>query len=270
MKLGSATAFVAEAALWISGAALIASAAGMSWSVDVSSLVGSQASASASVSPSAGPSATVAVESLAPGASPTRSPIVEKYLAYVARPDFQFKAKQVTQATFTSTVRTRTHNSNGIWLYKGGDVSSSDRDTVSGAVSVYDEVDVGASSYLRINGGAWAKSDRAATDTGLDRFVYAPTVSFLDMGIETKNGEQLRRLVVVDSGAYSKAFLKLYPEATGAQLTFTVWVRDDGSPADFVIEGWETFVEDDVPTRMTETQEYRIVALSGVTITAPI
>ena len=80
-KLGGFTAFAAEAALWVSGAALIASAAGAHWSfdpstVDLGKLLGSGPSPTASTSPTAAP--------LAPGASPTISPIVTKYLAFVA------------------------------------------------------------------------------------------------------------------------------------------------------------------------------------------
>lgn len=57
-RLGSAIAFGAEAGIWIAGAALIASAAGMHWSVDLptvdlDALTGAKSSASTSGSPSA-------------------------------------------------------------------------------------------------------------------------------------------------------------------------------------------------------------------------
>lgn len=74
-KLGSATAFAAEAALWIAGAALVAGAAGAHWKVDVpnvdlSGLLGSTPSASASAGPSASHGTGAATTSPAATATP--------------------------------------------------------------------------------------------------------------------------------------------------------------------------------------------------------
>ena len=70
-RLGSAIAFGAEAGIWIAGAALIASAAGMHWSVDLPSvdldaLTGAKSSAAASGSPGA----SLNITSPTPSASP--------------------------------------------------------------------------------------------------------------------------------------------------------------------------------------------------------
>jgi len=70
-KLGGVIAFSAEAGLWIAGAALIASAAGMHWSVDLpavnlSALTGSSPSAAASGSQAA----SLNIKSPTPSASP--------------------------------------------------------------------------------------------------------------------------------------------------------------------------------------------------------
>ena len=74
-KLGSATTFAAEAALWIAGAALVAGAAGMHWTVDVPNvdlggLMGSSPSAAASVGPGASHSAGAIATSPVPTATP--------------------------------------------------------------------------------------------------------------------------------------------------------------------------------------------------------
>jgi hypothetical protein len=71
-KLGGVIAFSAEAGIWIAGAALIASAAGMHWSVDLpdvnlSALTGSSPSAAASGSPGA----SLNIKSPTSSASPT-------------------------------------------------------------------------------------------------------------------------------------------------------------------------------------------------------
>ena len=73
-RLGSVIAFSAEAGIWIAGAALIASAAGMHWSadlpkVDLDALTGAKSSASAS----GGPSASLHIKSQTPSASPAGS-----------------------------------------------------------------------------------------------------------------------------------------------------------------------------------------------------
>ena len=71
-KLGGVIAFSAEAGIWIAGAALIASAAGMHWrvdlpSVDLDALTGAKSSASASGSPGA----SLNIKSPTSSASPT-------------------------------------------------------------------------------------------------------------------------------------------------------------------------------------------------------
>jgi 4-hydroxybenzoate polyprenyltransferase len=73
-KLGGVIAFSAEAGIWIAGAALIASAAGMHWSVDLpavnlDALTGAKSSASTSGSPSA----SLHIKPPTPSASPAGS-----------------------------------------------------------------------------------------------------------------------------------------------------------------------------------------------------
>jgi hypothetical protein len=270
MKLGTATAFAAEAALWISGAALIASAAGVTWNVDVNGLMAAQPSASASVVPSSSPTATFAVVSLAPGASPTMSPVVRKFLAYVARPDFQLKAKFTVSSIYTVSGLPKNVTQSGTLSYKSGDDSDNLRETVNGTVTTYADFDIGSYSYESKNGGPWTRSSRPTGDSEADRLLFAPTMTFLDRGVETKNGTQLHRLELADPSSFNKAWLKTQPELTDTQQTYTVWVRDDGTPAAYRLSGPVEISIGGTPTSMANDQEFRIFALSGVSITAPI
>ena len=265
-RLGGATAFAAEAALWISGAALIASAAGMHWSVpDVVGLAGASPSASASASPSP----RLAAQSLAPGASPTISPIVQKYQAYIARPDYQFKAKYVVTETAAVNGLPYEIYMSGTMLYKAGDYIDSRRMAVNGSVTTFDYVYVGGSRYERDNGGAWTKSARSATDIASDKLTFGPAMLFVDKGMETKNGAQLHRLEVADPVAYSKAMAHA-SGGTDAQMTYTAWVGDDGTPAAFRIEGWIVGLVNKVSTKLTIAFEFRLIPYVVPAISAPV
>jgi hypothetical protein len=99
--------------------------------------------------------------------------------------------------------------------------------------------------------------------------MFAPGALFLDGGLETKNGLQLHRLDIADPVAYSAAMVKSSGE-TGAQLTYTVWVDDNGVPAAIHLEGTVTVKVSGVSTTTTLADDFRVIATSGVTITAPI
>jgi hypothetical protein len=281
--LGRVSALAAEAALWITGAALIAGAAGMHWSVDLpgidmGGLTGSTPSAGASASRAAGssaslntgPSASLAIKSGAPAASPALSTIVQKYQAYVARPDFQFKGKYANSSTFTLSGTAYQITQSGTMSYEAGDDSDSRRETVNGAVTTFEYVHIGSVTYESKNGAAWTKSARSDADIASDKLLFAPSMLFADMGVETKNGAQLHRLDVADPAAFSKALLKTSNGGTDAQVTYTAWVQDDGTPAAFRVEGWVVEPVSGVSTKITVAQEFRVIATSGVTITAPI
>src|SRR5664280_1641257 len=214
-RLGGAITFSAEAAIWIAGAAIIASAAGMHWNVDLAAIDlnafgGSSPSAAASVSPapSASASAGVAIQSSIPGSSPTISPIVERYQAYVGRPDYQFKAKFTSVQTATVAGSPWEMDQSGTISYKGGDDIDSHRATINGAVTTYDFVYLGSTQYESKNGAAWTKSARPASDVASTKLLFTPSMTFVDKGVETKNGVQLHRLEIADADAFSKALLK--------------------------------------------------------------
>jgi hypothetical protein len=266
-KLGGFTAFAAEAALWVTGAALIASAAGAHWSFDPSAEIGKFIGPGPTPTVSASPT----VPPLAPGASPTISPIVSKYLAIAAQPAFQIRAKFNNDMTFTMSGTAYQMNQNGTLSYKGGDATDSHRETLNGAVNMYDYVYLGQAQYESKNGAAWTKSARPANDIASDKLMFAPTMAFADKGVETKNGVQLHRLEVADPAAFSKAVVQTSTSgATDAQMTYTVWVGDDGIPAAIELAGWEDGMMQGVSVRVTADEQFRIVATSGVTIAAPI
>jgi hypothetical protein len=262
------TSFTAEAALWVTGAALIASAAGAHWSFDpssvnISKIIGPGPTATAAASPTVPP--------VAPGASPTVPPVVAKFLAIVAQPDFQFKAKFNNDVTFTLNGTAMVENQNGTMSYKAGDATDSHRETWNGKVDTYDYVYVGSAQYESIDGAAWAKSVRPASDIASDKLMFTPGVAFVDKGVETKNGQQLHRLEIADPAAFSKALVQDSTSGTtDAQVTYTVWVTEAGTPADFLLAGWVQAPVNGISTKATMTEEFRVVATSGVTITAPI
>jgi hypothetical protein len=134
--VGRATIFAAEAALWIAGAAIVAGVAGGHWSIDVpidmSSLTGDTPAPTASPSASATP--TLVIQTLAPGASPTVSPLVAKYQAYVASPDFQFVAKFTVLMNAIVKGNPVEIALSGTSRYKNGDIASSGRVTSDGTV----------------------------------------------------------------------------------------------------------------------------------------
>jgi hypothetical protein len=281
-KLGGGTAFAAEAAIWIAGVALIAGAAGMHWETDLqnalneltgstpSAATSAEASAGASASPAVSPTATGAAQSLAPGASPTLSPLVAKFQAYITSPGYQVRGKYTIVMAFTVKGTPYEEDVSGTFAYKAGDTVNSYRATVGSAVATYDIIDVGSAEYKSENGQAWKKSARSAASAASDRLLFAPTLLMVDKGVETKNGAQLRRLEVADPPAFSKAFLKASTGLTDVQVTYTAWVTDEGTQAAIKVEGWEDGTVLGTKARVTILMEFRIIATSGVTISAPI
>jgi hypothetical protein len=268
-SLGRVTALAAEAALWITGAALIAGAAGMQWNVDLPIDTTLLSGPTPYVATTPGPSASPAGPSLAPGASPTISPVAKAYQAYIARTDYQVEGKYTIIWAGTVSGSAYEADQNGTFSYKAGDQTESYRETIKGVVTTYDKVAVGGSEYDSKNGGAWTKTARAATDAESAKLLFAPAMLFVDKGIETKNGAQLHRLELADPGVYNRAMLKASDNATDAFVSYVVWVQDDGTPAALSAEGWVVEPVNGASVKMTVSEEFRIIATSGVTIVAP-
>jgi hypothetical protein len=99
--------------------------------------------------------------------------------------------------------------------------------------------------------------------------MFAPKAVFLDDGLESKNGLQLHRLDIADPVAYSTAMVKASSGVTAAELTYTVWVDDNGVPAAINLGGTVTGKISGVSTTTKIADDFRVIATSGVTITAP-
>ncbi|HEX7491607.1 MAG TPA: hypothetical protein VF337_07865 [Candidatus Limnocylindrales bacterium] len=271
--LGKPVSFAAEASLWIAGAAIVAGMAGAQWTldvpIDISSLTGPTPTSSANANPSPTEAPTLSLQTLAPGESPTASPLVAKYQAYVAKANYQFVAKYTTVQTSIVGGKPTEVDESGTMSYKNGNHSDFSRVTTDGTVKTDDTISIGSSKWERTNGGAWAKSARPATDSASDRLIFAPAALFLDDGVETKNGLQLHRLDIADPVAFSAAMVKASSGATAAQLTYTVWVDDNGVPAAIHMEGTVTGTNSGVSTNTTLVDDFRVIATSGVSITAP-
>jgi hypothetical protein len=273
-KIGKFTAFAAEAALWVTGAALIASAAGMHWNVDISGtslggLVGGRSTPAASA-PTAGGS-TGPGASLAPGASPTTSPISTKLMAFMSQHS-QVRAKVWMSISGTAgSVQVKVTMS-GSMSSDGDSDTISYRTTANGAVTTKDTVDVGQTSYVSDNGGSWTKSARSASSVSSAEAPLTPTMRFVDKGVESKYGVELHRLELIDTTALTAATLKNLgpPSFQTGQFTLTVWTTDAGAPSVLEEDGSYQGTSANGPTKGTLVEEFRFTAFSGVVITAPI
>ena len=251
-RLASITAFTAEAALWVAGAALIAGAAGVHWNVTLPE-VDLFAAASASLPPS--PAATT-------------QPVV-RLKAFLAKPTIQFAAKIDQTVTISgATVRVQ-QTTTGSVSYKSGDASSSLTTSILGVTKTQDQVMLAKTTYTRENGGKWTKRNRVPADTAGTPEMLTPAHAFYDSGIELKNGVQLHRIEAADTTAFGQA-LQAGGTGTHYKLTLVFWVADDGTPAAIQVAGTYEDTVNEAPVTVTFDQQWTITATAGVTITAPI
>jgi hypothetical protein len=261
-KLGIVTAFSAEAALWVAGAALIAGAAGAHWNlpaVDLSAVTGSKPAASASAT---------AVESAIPGASPNDYAALTKFLALESRPDFQFKSTVTMSETFAIGEAPTVAQVTGTYDTNGTDTSSMLTTTVLGTTSVGDTVVVGHITYKSTDGKNWTRSERLASDGNS----FLPTgITFLDEGVETWHGVRLHRLAAGPPDLVNASFSQgVGSNASDATMSVTLLVDDEGVLAAVEMSGTVDVVVNEAPVKVTITATYEVTATSGVTIEAPI
>lgn len=266
---GDRVASIGELGLWVTGAVLIASAAGMRLPANLI--------ASSSASPTPQPTA-VASESASASASlaptptptpaPTLSPLVRKFQAYLARRDFQFQATQTGSQSVSGANLSLELRTTGSMSYKAGDASETTKTTVQEKLLTTDKVYAGSYTYQRINDGPWVKKPRQHSDIVSWGMLFSSSRLFVDTGVETKNGSALHRLEVADPNAFS-AELDTLGTITDAHVTLVFWTKDDGTPAAFRMEGtWDQPVNG-APAHVTSAQEVSFTKLSGVTITTP-
>jgi len=251
-RLGSITAFTAEAALWVAGAALIAGAAGMHWSVDLPAV---DLFPAASATPPPSPAATT-------------QPVV-RLKAFLAKPTLQFSATIDQTVTISGPGIQIQEKTIGTASYRSGDASSSLTTSILGVTRTEDQVMLGKTTYLRENGGKWTKRNRVPADTAGTPEMLAPTHAFSESGIETRNGVQLHRIEAADTTAFGLA-LQAGGTGTRYKLTLVFWVADDGTPAAIEVAGTYQDTVNEAPVAVTFDQQWTITATAGVTITAPI
>ena len=251
-RLGSMTAFTAEAALWVAGAALIAGAAGMHWSVDLPAV---NLFPAASASPPPSPAAST-------------QPVV-RFKAFLAKPTLQFVAKIDETATISGASILIQETITGTLSYRSGDASSSLTNKILGVTKTQDQVMLGKTTYLRENGGKWSKRNRVPGDTAGTPEMLSASQTLNDAGLEARNGVQLHRIEAIDTSALGAA---LATGGTGRQyrVTLVFWVADDGTPAAVDLAGTYQDTVNGAPVTVTFEQHWTITATSGVTITAPI
>jgi hypothetical protein len=247
-KVGSLTAFAAEAAIWLAGAAIVAGAAGTHWDA-----------------PSVDLGATIA--QVWPGASPTASPVLEKFHAFLAASDTQYAVSGggteeitgegvVLSVTFTET-----------YQFKGGDCSDTTTSTVAGKATTQNTVLSGDYFYSRVDNGNWTKAARDSSAICSLSVVMDPALAFFDKGVETKNGAQLHRLEVADQVRLGKNMDAL--GRTNNKATLIFWTQDDGMPAAFQVSGSYDAALNSVPVHVIHTSDGAFTKTSGISVTAP-
>lgn len=249
-RLGSATAFTAEAALWVAGAALIAGAVGMHWSVELPALNLLPAASQQPHSPAA-----------------TTQPVVHLH-AFLAKPTFQFKATIDETASISGAGILTKVADNGRVTYRSGDATSSMTTTILGVSSTEDLVILGNFTYTRDNGGKWTKRTRVAADRGGSAEMFSPTQPLIDKGLEMKSGIQLHRLEAADTIPLGNALAS--GTRSGYRISLVFWTAEDGTLEDMEVVGTYQDIVSETPVTVTMDQNWTITATSGVTITAPI
>jgi hypothetical protein len=269
---GNRIAAIAELGLWVTAAALIASAAGMRLPAGI--LAYSTPTPAAVAVPSGSPGATATSTPTpsptpSPSAAPTLSPLVSEFQAYLARKGFQFQATGTGTQSAVGTNLSMDVTLSGSMSYRAGDESDSTNMTSQGKTIADDTVYAGSYAYERSNGGPWIRKPRKASDDNAESGVFfSPSRLFVDAGVETKDGAALHRLEVADPDALG-AELDAIGIVSNAHVTLTFWTKDDGTPVVFRVEGtWDEPV-DGVQAHVTTAQEFVLTKLSGVTITPP-
>jgi hypothetical protein len=249
-RLGTSTAFTAEAALWVAGAALIAGAVGMHWSVDLPAV---------SLLPAASTPQPIAAASTQP---------VLRLQAFFVKPTFQFKAKIQQTANVSGTGIAIQETASGTLTYRSGDATSSITTTILGVSSTEDQVVLGSITYIRENGGKWTKRSRLAADTGGSEQMFSATQPMTDKGLELKNGVQRHRLESQDTVPLANALSS--GTSFDYQLSLVFWTADDGTLAAIEVSGTYHDIMQETPVTVTVDQNWTITSTTGVTITAPI
>jgi hypothetical protein len=225
-KLGGAIAFVAEAGIWVAGAALVASAAGAHWDtpqVDFNTLLGPAKSPSTSGSP--GPSAT---------ASASIAPAPTGQLNFARAAELHANLAALTQASgaITGTLRVASTSSK-ITGSIGFNASGSSIAFNQDGKAMTSEIVAGGTRYLRFAAGPWVNHGPKQKDATLAATLGGADSSS-DIGIQAFAGKQLHRIESPIASLNVAEGLGLdtsqWVNPTG---TFRVWADDAGVAVGF-------------------------------------
>jgi hypothetical protein len=276
-KLGSVIGFSAEAGIWIAGAALIAGAAGMHWSVDLPKvdLAGLIPVKSASVASGSPGTAAITSPSVSAAASKSPSPSraaatspVEGLKAFFAADDLEFEAKAALKLTGMAAGTILYGTQTVTMDYKAGDGALSVRAEFGSHSQSADGVVLGDAAYTRENLGDWVKSGRNQNDIKTITMYFAGR-TFTDKGVETKNKKPLHRIEVTDGIAFNADYAR-YNGVTDTHMALVYWVDDTGLPVMFNLSGNYSMTYQGLLESIQIEGDWTITKTSGVTITAPI
>jgi hypothetical protein len=237
-KVGSLTAFAAEAAIWLAGAAIVAGAAGAHWDTP-----------------------SVDLNKLWPGASPS---LVKDFTTKISAGDFQASGSAAGTVFVTINGQKIAGTYSGAFKFKGNDSSSTMTMTMAGTKTTNDSVSVGDSDYSRTNDGVWTKTARSPTNLS---FQILTAGGVTDKGVEFHNGQNLHHLDLVKAPDPKTLFND--PTMATGTYTLVLWAKDDGTPAGMTIAGTYSQDVNGSLAQATLSLDFNFEALSGVTIEAP-
>ncbi|MGZ6267989.1 MAG: hypothetical protein ACXWNR_05445 [Candidatus Limnocylindrales bacterium] len=237
-KVGSLTAFAAEASLWLAGAAIVAGAAGAHWDTP-----------------------SVDLNALWPAASPS---LVKDFTTTISADDFQASGSVIGTVSVTISGQKIDGTYSGTSKFKGNDSASTITMTMAGTKTTNDSVSVGDSDYSRTNDGAWTKTARSTTGTSF-RVLTAEGVT--DKGVELHDGQKLHHLDLVKTPDPKSLFKD--PTMVNGQYTVVMWAKDDGTPAGMTIAGSYSQDVNGSLAQAAISLDFNFESLSGVTIDAP-
>jgi hypothetical protein len=273
-KLGGLTAFAAEAALWVTGAALIAGAAGMHWNVDLPKvdLLTPQSPnpalvATASPITSAPIASTLATSTPAASLPAGKLTVAQKLKAFLDNPGLQLEVTMVVSMKITANGRTLNGTEKDTIDYSAGAVSKVSNVDLAGLSSSNSQVSIGDTVYYQTDGSTWATMKRPS-DFLLPITLHWENRVFIDKGVEKKSGRQLHRLEATDA----TELIADYQKATGfsnVKLALVYWADNNGMPVYFNLSGSYTAVVKGVTENVQMTEAATVVKTSGVTVSAP-
>ena len=237
-KVGSLTAFAAEAAIWLAGAAIVAGAAGAHWDTP-----------------------SVDLNALWPAASPS---LVKNFTTTISADDFQASGSVTGTVSVTIKGQKIDGTYSGTMKFKGNDSSSTLTMTMAGTKTTNDSISVGDSDYARTNNGAWTKTARSPTNMS---FRVLTAGGLTDKGVELHNGQKLHHLDLVKTPDPKSLFND--STMTNGQYTVVMWAKDDGTPAGMTIAGTYSQDVDGGLAQAALSLDFNFEALSGVTVEAP-